>query len=56
MAQVLIELEQDQAKRLQLGYAARAAVEDHTWDDALGYVLSLVANANAAEPVLRPVA
>ena len=52
MAQVLIELEQNPALRMEFGHAARAALEGHTWDDALAYILSLV--ANSAEPVLRP--
>jgi glycosyltransferase involved in cell wall biosynthesis len=48
MAQELIALEQDPARRASLGRAARAAVQDHTWDNALAYVLSLAGLTSAA--------
>jgi glycosyltransferase involved in cell wall biosynthesis len=42
LARAICELERDAAARARLGQAARQAVQQHTWDDLLAYVLSLV--------------
>jgi glycosyltransferase involved in cell wall biosynthesis len=42
MANALIDLYRRPERRARLGAAARRAVLEHTWDDAVSYILSLV--------------
>lgn len=42
MANALIDLYRRPERRARLGAAARRAVQEHTWDDSVAYVLSLV--------------
>jgi glycosyltransferase involved in cell wall biosynthesis len=50
-ARALTDLQMNPEMRQRLGAAARAAVQEHTWDHILEHIFSLAGMASIAEPV-----